>query len=119
MPSRSTRERAAASPTTHAFQPGRRGYVAFGPHEALLPGPLREVCAAEAEPADCSRHLLRPPGGGEPLQFTWYVAETAWCRYGGKRLGFTAAYLGSHGWTYAGVASEDAAPPLLVPGVEA
>lgn len=98
MPLPSTRDAALKSMVTHAFMRGV-GYMRFedempaGPHD-----PAR--CSPPRGAPDRSRHLLKPPGA-VPMTFTWIEREAAWARDGGLRMAFSAAYLSSHGWTYA------------------
>lgn len=101
MPAAATQAAALRSKTTHAFVM-RAGYIAFAPQERLPFGPHKGLnCSPTIGTADGSAHLLTPPGG-TPLVFTWVAAESAWERFGGRRMAFGDKYLASHGWTYVG-----------------
>ncbi len=97
----STREAALVDPTRHAFIRGG-GYIAFEDHEQsqLVHGPLMKSCDPPVGTQDKTPHLLAPPNGALPMSFMWLKRQGVWMRHGGNRLGFTARYLGSHGWTY-------------------
>lgn len=106
MPTQSTPAAAASAKTTHSWIPGR-GYVAHDATDRLAMGRHRSSCVAPTQPADGSIHLLFPPGGGWSLAFRWIENERAWepenaglAIKRGRRLAFTADYLGSHGWKY-------------------
>lgn len=102
MPYPSTKDNALRNPTAHAFVRGA-GFIGFDEYEQreLVYGPYDNSgsCMPSVRAAEGSRHLLRPPNGNEPLMFVW-AAGDSWLRWGGKRLAFTARYLGSYGWTY-------------------
>jgi len=100
MAIRSDQQRAHASKTTHSFHPGD-GYVEHEAHEALPRGPhVGKKCEPDAPAKNGSTHLLWVPGKHKMLAFAWVAAEQAWERRGGRRMAFTAAHLGEHGWTY-------------------
>ena len=97
---KSSRAEAATSPTTHSFHRGY-GYVRHPSVPAMGLGPMAD-CDPPAQTAAGSAHRLGSGRGGAELVATWHPGERAWLRDGGARLGFTAAYLSSHGWTYLG-----------------
>jgi hypothetical protein len=86
---------AKKEPHKHSYVPG----VGYFRHDTELPyGGLPGACAPVKAAVHGSVHLLLPPGGKEPLSFTWLSG--LWYRPGGFRLAFKAEYLGSHGWRY-------------------
>ena len=105
-----------AAKTAHSLAPGQ-GYVRHDFPPALRAVPLAPPCLPPGTTEDGSAHRLQPPHGGPALTFSWIKRELAWERPGGNRLAWTAAYLGAHGWTYAGVfVEEDAEPtPFVAP----
>ena len=98
---KSTRAAAMASKTTHSVVQGH-GYVQHAFPPVLRAVPLAPPCNPPPGAMDGETHMLCPPNGGEALAFTWVARELAWERPGGNRLAWTAAYLGSHGWSYGG-----------------
>lgn len=57
---------------------------------------------------DATVHLLQPPKGAHPVRMRWIARERAWEADNGRhgrRMAFTANYLGSHGWEYVGPAN--------------
>jgi hypothetical protein len=100
-------------PSEHLFVPGS-GYVAVGPlkplaHQKSLLGSLpTNLCDAPPGVRDQSWHALQPPSGAKPITFQWLVGPREWFRLEKKgmsrRLGFSPAYLSSHGWKYLGPA---------------
>lgn len=98
---KSTQARAAANPATHSFRIGL-GYME---HPTILkPGPFRGLCMPAAGAVSDSQHILVSPHGATKV-FAWVAKHLAWHNpvpSKGHRMAFTAAYLGSHGWTYQG-----------------
>lgn len=96
---KSTRERALAAPTMHSFQMG----VGYFEYDSLPPlGPKQSNCMPPKKIKDGSLHEIALPEGVGKRVFTWVAKDQAWATDGGNRLAFTAAYLGSHGWSYIG-----------------
>ncbi|MFZ1011184.1 MAG: hypothetical protein WAN65_30375, partial [Candidatus Sulfotelmatobacter sp.] len=111
----SSRDRAKTAAVAHQFRPFA-GYFEYGetmqklhdrgrfkkPHPYLVKGHLDGKCEAPQGSAAGSKHLLLPPGGHPPIMFSYIPADKAWMPLNrdGKRMAFTAAYLGSHGWRY-------------------
>lgn len=104
MPYPSTQMRAQQYSTSHRFIRGT-GYVEFGSSEALPLGPLSAYAAYPPRPVvDGSQHALQSPRNGLHV-FTWREQGAVWLprdQTRSHRLGFTADYLGSHGWRYVG-----------------
>jgi hypothetical protein len=97
----STATQALQSPTTHVFVP-KRGYFEKASNSDLRRGPLTEDCSAPPGTKDGSRHLLNPPNGHPPITCSYIAIQKAWMPLykDGKRMAFTAEYLGSHGWRH-------------------
>ena len=108
---RSSREAAMSSKTTHSLVAGK-GYVRHDFPPELRAEPLAPPCLPAADALDGSHHLLKSHHGGAALVFTWVKREVAWERPGGNRLAWTAAYLGTHGWTYEGAHTEQEEQPI-------
>lgn len=96
-----TQKEALANPAAYSFRKGL-GYV----QHDRTPQPNGKYpidkCTPPANTVDGTFHLLIVPGSENTLAFAWHKATNSWARTGGRRLGFTAAYLSSHGWTYYG-----------------
>ena len=104
---------ARARPSEHLFT-GGRGYEFVGPlqplkHQTTIWGASpKNLCDAPPGVRDQSWHVLQPPNNAKPLAFQWLVNPREWFRLETKgisrRLGFSPAYLSSHGWKYLGPA---------------
>ena len=96
-----TKQVALSDLTRHSFKAGL-GYIE---HDST-PLPLgifpQDKCLPPNSVFDGSAHYLKPPGGGPSKVFFWAATKKVWSRSGGRRLAFTATYLSSHGWAYAG-----------------
>jgi len=105
---------ARTSPTLCMFMP-KVGYTKYPaimnepqtrsvktPHHALIRGTLNTNCEAPAGTKPGSQHYLLPPGGHKSILCEYVANGPAWMPVNrdGKRMAFTAAYLGSHGWKY-------------------
>jgi hypothetical protein len=101
-------------PSEHVFVPGV-GYVAAGPlkplkHQTTIWGSSpKDLCDPPPGVRDQSWHALKPSNAGAaPVTFQWLVNAREWFRLEtqgkSRRLGFSPAYLSSHGWRYLGPA---------------
>ncbi|MDE2105058.1 MAG: hypothetical protein KGL39_47910 [Patescibacteria group bacterium] len=108
--SAATREAALADPVNHAWN--GQGYWRLG--SLPLGGAGRyPALPLPDDPPDGSLHLLHAPQGID-VPFQWLSGQRAWLKYPltphGKRMAYTPAYLGSHGWTYRGPMPEATEP---------
>ena len=100
-----TRADALRNPKAHSFKPGK-GYQR--PGEPTQYGVARrDLCNPPPGASDGSWHLLKPPGGADPIAFQWMPLVKTWFRLDtrARRIGFIPEYLSSYGWTYLGAAS--------------
>ena len=101
---RTTAARAWADPTRHSLKSA--GFFEHGPDEDMRLGAAgMPAVLPPYGTADNSLHLLQPPLGNPPITCRWLMQHQAWAPEGvrpGHRLAFSAAYLGSHGWSYSG-----------------
>lgn len=104
---------AKGKPSHHVFVSGT-GYVAVGElkplkHQTTIWGSApRDLCDCPPGMRDHSWHALQPPGNAKPITFQWLTGPKEWFRLEtqgkSRRLGFSPAYLSSHGWKYLGPA---------------
>jgi hypothetical protein len=104
---------ARRKPSEHIFVPGA-GYVSVGPIKPRLPQKSvwgtfpRDLCDPPPGVKNQSWHAFKPPHGAQPITFQWLSEPREWFRLNtsgnAHRLGFSPAYLSSHGWRYLGAA---------------
>ena len=110
----STQERADKDPARHSMRVGA-GYFE---HDTVPVPPLPgggPPCLPPAGTADGSHHWLTSPRGGKLVRLIWDSAHGVWKNlvpFAANRVGWTAGYLGGHGWSYSrpvGTAAQEAA----------
>jgi hypothetical protein len=113
MPLMSTAAAAKQRPSHHVFSPGA-GYLYLGElkpwpgHKTIYGTSPKDLCGPPPGTRDQSWHLLQAPQGSHPIAFQWLSEPKEWFRletkHTARRLGFSPAYLSSHGWKYLGTA---------------
>lgn len=103
---------AKSKPSEHVFVPGA-GYVSVGAlkplkHQTSIWGTAsKDLCDPPPGVRDQSWHALKSPAG-PTVTFQWLIGPREWFRLEtqgkSRRLGFSPAYLSSHGWRYLGPA---------------